>query len=134
MCLIVSSNSVTQQAMRVYKVLIKSGNRYYSPFQYKLYSIGETYRTIMDDIPHIHNFKEPLSTITNEGLHAFTNLYAAKVFRRTLFCHIKVPFDIPIKYVMTEWEIPEDTVYWISCDEQEIAATKMVFVKEINRS
>ncbi len=129
MCLIVSSNSVTQQAMRVYKVLIKSGDKYYSPFRYKPYFIGKIYRTDRDNAPHIHNFKEPLSTITNEGLHAYTNLYAADEFKKYQF-----PFNLPIKYVVTEWEIPKDTVCWKSRNEQEIAATKMVFVREINCS
>ena len=120
--------------MRVYKVLVKKGDKYYSPFRYMPYSIGKTYRTYEDDAPHIRNFKEPLSTITNEGFHAYTNLYAAEVLKEdyNYLCE-NLYFKLPIKYVVTEWEIPEDTVCWTSRNEQEIAATKMVFVKEINR-
>lgn len=135
MCLVVYTNSVTQQAMRVYKVLIKSGDKYYSPFQYKPYSIGKTYRTDSDNTPHLLNFKEPFTAITKEAIHAYINLYAAELFKKGYHGSSKnVPFDLPIEYVITEWEIPEDTVYWISCNEQEIAATKMTFIKEINRS
>lgn len=129
MCLVVYTNSVTQQAMRVYKVLIKSGDKYYSPFRYKPYSIGKTYRTDRDGAPHIHNFKEPYTAITKEAIHAYTNLYAAELFKKGYH-----PFNSPIEYVVTEWEIPKDTFCWKSRNEQEIAATKMVFVKEINRS
>ena len=120
MCLILSNKvpMVAEKPIRVWKLLMPFGSKYITPYQEITVNIGDTIRAANPDAPIQMSTLFENYTLGKQGVHAYTSKKHAKKI-----CNC---YD-----VVTEWEIPAGTKYWVGADisEGEIAATEMTFIK-----
>lgn len=128
MCLLVKSvkadKKMAKKPITVYKVMVKAGNRYASPYMGTKCNVGDTLKGKEEQF--FYGFRE----VNELGVHAYKNLTRA---RASL-----IPFGNFVnsgEYFVTKWEIPKGAYYWKGVGESilEIAATEMKFIEVIEK-
>ena len=127
MCLVVTSkmgsdaHNIAQHPIKVYKIMKKYNDCYFFPIRPGSVAIGKTVYAKTKSEPfrkHIYDPRLVKIYVEGEGVHAYVSLPAA---RNSWFGG----------NVITEWEIPKGTKYWVGDFRGEIAATQMKFIREV---
>ena len=128
MCLYVKSakegKKEAKKPIAVYKVMVKAGNCYASPYMGTKCNVGDTLKGKEKE------YYFSLNAVNELGVHAYKNLTRA---RASL-----IPFGNSVnsgEYFITKWEIPKGAYYWEGTGESilEIAATEMKFIEVIEK-